>query len=112
MPYLTITSNQVLATDSGQMKILSETVAEGLAKPESYVMVSVQHNPDMLFAGTQQPLAYCQLKSLGLVETQTAILSELLCTCIHQLYVIEPSRIYIEFSSPARSMWGWNKKTF
>lgn len=112
MPYLTITSNQTLNTDSGQLNLLSKTVAEGLNKAESYVMVSVQHNPDMLFDGSNEPLAYCQLKSLGLDESQTGELSHLLCSCIHQLYAINPSRIYIEFASPARSMWGWNNKTF
>ena len=25
---------------------------------------------------------------------------------------IPPERIYIEFSSPARHMWGWNSRTF
>lgn len=112
MPYLTITSNQILDTDSGELNILSKTVAEGLNKPESYVMVSAQHNPDMLFAGNNEPLAYCQLKSLGLEHSQTGQLSHLLCSCINKLYAINPSRIYIEFSSPPRSMWGWNNKTF
>jgi len=87
-------------------------VAEGLKKPESYVMVSVHHNPDMLFAGNKDPLAFCELKSLGLDQSQTAELSQRLCSCLHTLYAIEPSRIYIEFSAPARSMWGWDSKTF
>lgn len=112
MPYLTITSNQILDTDSAQLKMLSKTVAEGLGKPERYVMVSVTHNPDMLFAGSNDPLAYCELKSLGLQETQTADLSQRLCESLHRLYGIHPSRIYIEFRAPARAMWGWNSKTF
>lgn len=112
MPNLTITSNQILDTDSSQLKMLSKTVAEGLGKPESYVMVSLTHNPDMLFAGTNEALAYCELKSLGLQESQTAALSESLCSCLNKLYGIPPSRIYIEFSAPPRAMWGWNNKTF
>jgi len=112
MPYLTLTSNVPLATDAGQLKTLSETVADALGKPESYVMVSLQHNPDMLFSGNNAPLAYCQLKSLGLQDNQTAALSQRLCSCINKLYKIEASRIYIEFTSPARPMWGWNNKTF
>ncbi len=112
MPYLTITSNQILDTDSAQLKLISQTVAEGLNKPESYVMVSVTHNPDMLFAGSNDPLAYCELKSLGLQESQTATLSKSLCDCLNRLYAIHPSRIYIEFAAPARAFWGWNNKTF
>jgi len=112
MPYLSITSNVELATAAGQLEQLSKTVADGLGKPESYVMVSLHHNPAMLFAGNTQPLAFCELKSLGLLENQTTDLSHKLCSCIQQLYAIETSRIYIEFSAPARSMWGWDNKTF
>ena len=112
MPSLTIISNQLLDTDSAQLKLLSKTVSEGLGKPETYVMVSVIHNPDMLFSGTNDPLAYCELKSLGLQESQTASLSAKLCDCLDKLYGIQPSRIYIEFSAPPRAMWGWNNKTF
>lgn len=112
MPYLTITSNQILDTDSAQLELLSKTVAEGLNKPESYVMLSLTHNPEMLFAGTNEPLAYCELKSLGLQEAQTAELSQRLCDCLNKLYAIPPARIYIEFSAPARAMWGWDNKTF
>ena len=112
MPQLTITSNQLLDTDSSQLKMLSETVAKGLGKPESYVMVSLTHNPNMLFVGTNEALAYCELKSLGLQESQTTALCERLCNSLNKLYGIPPSRIYIEFSSPPRAMWGWNNKTF
>lgn len=112
MPYLTVISNQILNTDSDQLNILSKTVAEGLNKSESYVMVSLQHNSDMLFDGNDDPLAFCELKSLGLEESQTTEISHRLCNCLYELYNIPPSRIYIEFSSPARAMWGWNNKTF
>jgi len=112
MPLLTVTSNQLLDTDSHQLNMLSKTVAEGLGKPESYVMISVLHNPDMLFAGSHDPLAYCELKSLGLQESQTRQLSERICQCLQKVYNIPTKRIYIEFSSPARSMWGWDGKTF
>lgn len=112
MPYLSIISNQQLDTDSSQLQLLSRTVADGLNKPESYVMVSVQHNPDMLFAGTREPLAYCELKSLGLQMSQTEELAQRLCSCLNKLYGISTKRIYIEFSAPARAMWGWNNKTF
>jgi phenylpyruvate tautomerase len=112
MPYLTITSNQILDTGSEQLGMLSKIVAEGLNKPESYVMIAVQHNPNMLFAGKREPLAFCELKSLGLQESQTTGLSQSICSCLNRLYGIHPSRVYIEFSAPARAMWGWNNKTF
>ncbi len=112
MPYLSITSNQPLDTASGQLSMLSQTVADGVGKPESYVMVSLQHNPNMLFAGSAEPLAYCELKSLGLQSSRTTDLSRQLCACLHKLYGIPAERIYIEFASPERAQWGWNSKTF
>jgi phenylpyruvate tautomerase PptA (4-oxalocrotonate tautomerase family) len=112
MPYLTITSNQNLDTASGQLEVLSKTVANLLGKPESYIMVSVQQNLDMLFAGNHEPLAFCELKSLGLQESQTPELSNQLCTCINKLFNIPCNRIYIEFSAPPRAMWGWDRRTF
>lgn len=112
MPYLSVTSNKLLDTSADQIKRLSEVVAQGLGKPESYVMLSLKHESEMLFAGSDAPLAYCELKSLGLEQTQTAELSRLLCTTLQQLFDIDPARIYIEFSSPARPMWGWDNKTF
>ena len=112
MPYLSVSSNKLLDTRSNQLKALSESISEGLGKPESYVMVSITHNPDMLFAGSNEPLAYCELKSLGLEPTQTKDLSKRLCSTLNRLFDIDPARIYIEFSSPARPMWGWNNKTF
>jgi phenylpyruvate tautomerase len=112
MPILSITSNQALQTSSNQLNTLSQIVAEALGKPEAYVMITLQHNPDMLFAGTTEPLAYCELKSIGLQESQTTELSRKLCKAIHELFYISPSRTYIEFTAPSRSMWGWDSKTF
>lgn len=112
MPILTITSNQNLDTSSNQLEILSNIVAESLGKPEAYVMISLHHNPEMLFAGTTEPLAFCELKSLGLQENQTTELSKRLCSTIEQLFYISPKRTYIEFTAPARCMWGWDSKTF
>ena len=112
MPYLSVVSNRPLDTDSDQLRILSRSIAEGLGKPESYVMVALSHNPDMLFAGSAEPLAYCELKSLGLQESRTAELSQRICDNLQKLWGLNPKRIYIEFSSPARAMWGWDRRTF
>ncbi|MCF7821696.1 MAG: hypothetical protein K9M17_04560 [Mariprofundaceae bacterium] len=66
----------------------------------------------MLFAGNNEPLAYIELKSLGLTTAQTASLSENLCEFLSTELEVDPSRIYIEFASPEREMFGWNSGTF
>ena len=114
MPYLKIQINQTPDADTQQalLKKASATVAEQLGKPENYVMVELQPAQAMLFAGTDDPLAYLELKSIGLPDSATTGLSDSLCTLIAQELDIEKNRIYIEFADAPRHMWGWNGGTF
>ena len=114
MPYLKIQTNQNLPQDSARKlaKKASTLVASLLGKPESHVMTSVENNPAMTFAGTDEPLAFLELKSIGLPESLTADTSRALCELISAEIAVETARIYIEFSDAARKMWGWDKGTF
>ncbi len=66
----------------------------------------------MSFAGSLDPLALINIKSLELPEEQTTDLSAALCTLVSDELNILSNRIYIEFHSPQRHMWGWDKRTF
>ena len=114
MPFLKIQTNHTLsATDAkGLAGKASTLVAEQLGKPERYVMVSVEHNPAMQFAGNDAPLAYLELKSIGLSDSATADLSSALCQLVASETRVDPERVYIEFSDAPRKMWGWNSGTF
>ena len=114
MPYLQINTNQSVNAEKSQqlMQNASKTVAEILGKSENYVMVSLQESVQMMFAGSNEPLAYLQLKSLGLPESSTTDFSQALCGLLNKELGIAPERIYIEFTNPDRHMWGWNNKTF
>ena len=114
MPLLKIQTNIRLEQDAkpAVLKQLSETVASELSKPERYVMVTIETDVAMLFAGSNQPAAYLELKSLGFPEEKSTELSKVLCDAITQTLPISSDRIYIEFSAPARHMWGWNNATF
>jgi phenylpyruvate tautomerase PptA (4-oxalocrotonate tautomerase family) len=114
MPYLKIQTNQPLdeAAQLALMKKASTTVAGLLGKPENYVMVSIQPAQAMLFAGSDGPLAYLELKSIGLPESETKSLSDSLCTLMAQELDIEKNRTYIEFANASRHMWGWDGDTF
>ena len=111
MPLISIETNQTFNSPSS-LKEISQTVATLLGKPESYLMLKVVHNEDMLFAGTHEPLAHLKLKSLGLPEDNTKAFSAQLCKTIQQHFSVAPERIYIEFTNPERHMWGWNSTTF
>lgn len=114
MPVLNIVTNQAVpeADQPALLMALSETVADMLGKPEQYVMVSYQHNPSMLFAGQAAPLAYLELKSIGLPTDSTAALSARLCDTVHKHIGIARNRIYIEFSDAQRHLFGWDGHTF
>ena len=114
MPYLSIQTNKQIDPSIAPelLKKASLTVAEILGKPESYVMVSLPNPVPMLFAGSSDPLAYLELKSIGLPQNKTAQLSESLCALVADQLGISTDRIYIEFSDAPRSLWGWNSGTF
>lgn len=114
MPLLNITTNQQSGADLSKtlLKLASETVSTMLGKPERYVMVVLTHNPQMLFAGTDEPLAYLELKSISLPAERTAEFSQILSDLISHHLQIPANRIYIEFSDAQRHLWGWNGGTF
>jgi phenylpyruvate tautomerase len=114
MPYLQIQTN-VDIKPSLQTTLLenaSKTVATALGKPESYVMVALEANTPMLFAGTDQPTAFLMLKSLHLPTESTPALSETLCSFIEETLNIPKNRVYIEFTNGQPALWGWDGGTF
>ena len=114
MPLLKIATNREsdeLAT-THLARDASAVVAEMLGKPERYVMVDISVGRTMLFAGSDQPLAYLELKSIGLPAERTPEFSAALCELVHERLRIPMERIYIEFTDVERRLWGWNGATF
>lgn len=114
MPYLLIQTNVAVA-EAERAKILAEasrTVADMLGKPENYVMIALRAGESLLFAGSDTPAAYLELKSIGLPETESGHFSTVLCDFVSNALNIPVSRIYIEFNAAPRHLWGWNKTTF
>lgn len=112
MPYLSVQTNARVDDAEGLIRRLSRQAAAMLGKPEAYVMVYLEAGASLCFAGSSEPAAYVQLKSLGLPEADTQAYSARLCSSLQSELGIDPARIYIEFSNPQRHMWGWNSGTF
>lgn len=114
MPTLRITTN--LAVPAPERDTLlaraSATVAEMLAKPESYVMVILEDGRPMRFGASAEPAAYLELKSLGLDEGRTPEYSQTLCGLVGAQIGVPANRVYIEFASPPRHLFGWDGRTF
>ena len=114
MPYLKIQTNNEV-TDAAKQEILrkaSVLLARNLGKPEKYMMVRFDPAQPMMFAGSTDPCAFLELKSIGLPENRTEALSSLLCQFLGDELHIPPERIYIEFTDAKDSMWGWDGGTF
>ena len=75
-------------------------------------MAEVQPDLAMAFGGSTDPCAFINLASLGLFEDQAPMFSQALCEHLQALLGLEPTRIYILFQSPLRTLWGWNGRTF
>jgi phenylpyruvate tautomerase PptA (4-oxalocrotonate tautomerase family) len=114
MPMLSIRTNvEVPAERRGALLgQASRTLAQALGKPERYVMVSYEHLPAMLFAGDGGPLAYLEVKSIGLPQGCTGEISAALCHLLSDQLGVAQDRIYIEFSDAAAHLWGWDGATF
>jgi phenylpyruvate tautomerase PptA (4-oxalocrotonate tautomerase family) len=114
MPYLKITTSQLIDDQQKRelLKTASWLVASELGKPEQYMMVSVETPVVMLFAGNDSPCAFLELRGIGLPESKTGKLSQLLCGLAESHIGIPKDRVYINFADIKPSLWGWNSETF
>jgi phenylpyruvate tautomerase PptA (4-oxalocrotonate tautomerase family) len=114
MPFVSLDTNKSLSKQQSQqlMQRLSQVVAEKTDKSEAYVMVKVESDKEMQFAGKTEPLAYLECKSIGLTAEQAKNLSQALALAISDELQIPSNRIYIEFTRCDGAFWGWNGGTF
>lgn len=112
MPYLKVQTNQKVESKKEFIKKLSQKSSEALSKPENYIMVVLETEKQMTFAGTLEPCVFMEVKSIGLKESMTESLSEFLCQFAEKELNVKQNRIYIEFSDAPGKMWGWDGRTF
>jgi phenylpyruvate tautomerase len=114
MPYLKLNTNlNVDNTKSPELlSQLSQLVAAETGKPERYVLIELNADKWMVFAGSNAPLAYLECKSIGLSAKQAKSLSASLSRLLETALAIPPDRIYIEFGNCPAEFWGWNGSTF
>ncbi len=116
MPLINVyTSADPLSDDraGALLKELSATLARELRKPEGYVQSCLVPRTRMIFAGTEGPSCYVEVKSIGgLTPPVTKALSRELCTILCQALGVPEDRIYLVFAEVPAHLWGHAGSTF
>jgi phenylpyruvate tautomerase PptA (4-oxalocrotonate tautomerase family) len=114
MPLIRVDTNVRIdeAAQDALLKDLSRLAAEDLGKPERYVMVHLHAGQPMALAGSTEPLANVEVRSIGLEAADTAELSASLCRFLEQRLGLAPARIYLQFVPFSPAFWGWDGATF
>lgn len=112
MPCLKIKTNHRVSGQNDLMDRAAETVCSVLSKPREVMMVVLEDEAGISFAGTRRTAAYMELKGINLDDSLTGTLSAELCSLVAENLDIPQDRIYIVFESVDRKMWGVNGTTF
>ena len=111
MPLINLrTSLPEVADATSLLKELSGALAQQTGKPESYVMTLLETAVPMTFAGSSEPCAYVEIKSIGALKPPA--MTSAFCALIESRTGIPASRIYVSFDDVKASSWGWNGSTF
>lgn len=114
MPLIKIQTNANLPKEKTDQLLpaLSQKASEWLDKPEAYVQIILEPTNAMMFAGTTEPTAFIEVRSLGFYGHSIGEITQALCTFIQEQLAIPQDRIFINFFDIERKNWGWNSKTF
>ena len=115
MPLLKLqtTSSLSEAEQEDLLARLSAVVAEGIGKPEQYVMVTIETSTPIRMSGTSGDAAFADVRSIGgLDSTVNAELSRAVCEVLNDVLGIPSNRVYLNFTDVAATNWGWSGRTF
>ena len=76
MPLMCLHTNQSVSEEAraALLEALTEVVVSALNKPKDYVQILVVPEATMAFAGTGEPTAFVELRSLGLPPEKLGII--------------------------------------
>ncbi|MFM7733381.1 MAG: phenylpyruvate tautomerase MIF-related protein [Cyanobium sp.] len=111
MPLINVrTSLPAVEGATALLQELSAALAEQTGKPEAYVMTLLEAGVPMTFAGSGEPCAYVEIKSIGALKPPA--MAAAFCRLISERTGIPAHRIYIGFEDVAAGSWGWDGRTF
>jgi phenylpyruvate tautomerase len=116
MPLIELETSCDLETQGRRQELatqLSGLAAQGIGKPEQYVMACVRDNAAMSMSGTSEATALVSVKSIGGLsrEVNQTLASEISSVLQAELG-IGAERVYLTFTELPPTHWGWNAGTF
>jgi hypothetical protein len=114
MPFLSIAASVEILPESRDLLLreASKAVAAGTGKPERYVLVKIEGGQPLLFAGSEEPSAFLEVKSIGFPGSGVKELTRSLCDLVTGRLGVPGNRIYIVFEDIKGAMWGHDGETF
>ena len=109
MPYVKVVYSGDAAAAETLASALSKAASAGLGKPETYVMVKIEHCASLLFGGSTDPAAMVQIESVG--GSLSTIIGPI-TDAVVSYGGIKADRVFVNFTSYDRSFWGMNGTTF
>tara|TARA_B100000212_G_C26992945_1_gene371585 strand:+ start:119 stop:454 length:336 start_codon:yes stop_codon:yes gene_type:complete len=110
VPLLNISTNIKLINEKELLSKSSGFISSLLGKPENFVMVKLTESLQMIFAGTDQPCCFIEIKSIGSLTPSK--ITKSICEFFSKELKIPIERIYIYYHDVDSHMWAWNGKTF
>ena len=110
MPLISVKTSAASSNGAALLTDLSSTLASLLGKPERYVMTLLEVGVPMTFAGSSEPCAYVEIKSIGALRPPA--MTAAFCDLIEARTGIPAQRVYVAFEDVKASNWGWNGSTF
>jgi len=111
MPYLNIKTSQKIKKNN-VISDISSFMAGLLNKPEGVMMVSLEDEVAMLFAGQNGPAAFVQLKSIGMTGQQCKDIAPEMNRFFASVLEVPDDRIYIDMHDIDRQMFAFKGNTF
>ena len=113
MPLISVTTNQkVDKKTADNLKAACGTAITILpGKTERWLMVEIEGEKSLYFAGTDEPCAIASVEILGkaapaVYETMTAAMCDILSAALN----VPKDRVYVKYEEI--STWGWNGTNF
>lgn len=114
MPMLALHTAKPVPADQQEVliKALSRCVAQGIGKPETYVMVTLSDGP-VCMAGSVGDGAFVDVRSIGGLSGDTnGKLAAAICALLDETLSIPSQRVYLNFTNVDASAWGFDGRTF